>query len=279
MLVFSSCVENESTGEWIKTKKGATFFVSNENAKGGDLSYVWSGKTLGGLIHGEGVLSIFSGDTLMAYYGARLRTDYTIRKNDTRLFLGNYPNGKAAVLKGDYLYFATYIDGKITDESAMITKHDQMYYKGGIIENKYDGFGTYYNRENNIHYRGFWKEGRFDRYGVLYKDGVLFYDGQYENGLPHGRGLSYKDGAISYSGSWEEGKFHGSGTAVDNMGVFSGKWDEGAYVFDAVKSLKFLGWEANTSSIESQKPYTNVASYYNQIVLEKISNIVENRIS
>ena len=79
----------QSHYSWLQTKEG-TFLFLEENEKG--VSYSWQGETFDDLIHGQGVLKVFKGDSLAdkiatnAYYGAISAQD-VISVNDTTKYV------------------------------------------------------------------------------------------------------------------------------------------------------------------------------------------------
>lgn len=63
-----------------------------------------------------------------------------------------------------------------------------------------------------------------------YPDGILKFEGNYQNGQANGYGkFYYKTGRLQYEGMWANGKYNGKGTLYDENGeiIYSGEWIDG----------------------------------------------------
>jgi len=63
------------------------------------------------------------------------------------------------------------------------------------------------------------------------KDGNVLYEGEWQNGVPHGQGVSYyaSSKVVKYEGGLQFGQSHGQGKAYDHDGelLYDGGWQAG----------------------------------------------------
>ncbi|MBR1497482.1 MAG: hypothetical protein IJ617_07650 [Oscillospiraceae bacterium] len=80
-------------------------------------------------------------------------------------------------------------------------------------------------------YAGRLEEGVLQGQGERYdENGILIYEGTFQNGVYSGTGREYKDGILTYTGQFAEGVYEGSGTSYDNgMLLYSGQFSAGVY--------------------------------------------------
>eukprot|EP01048_Picozoa_sp_COSAG05_P009168 COSAG05_NODE_735_length_7640_cov_6.045883_3_plen_67_part_00 len=56
-----------------------------------------------------------------------------------------------------------------------------------------------------------------------------YYDGQWQDNVPHGHGRATHANGVSYEGEWRSGIPHGRGTSIDGGISRSGFWDNGVF--------------------------------------------------
>jgi len=157
-------------------------------------------------------------------------------------------------------------DGELTGEGEKKFGPNSVFsgdtYHGSFKDGKYQGFGTYYDSDEDITYKGEWQNGKSHGKGKTTsgpnsKHPGEFYDGEWKNGEKHGYGIWYLGGVGKdffdqrYEGEWingdreghgkyywedksyYEGSFakdekHGKGKIHYPSGeVFEGVWDDG----------------------------------------------------
>lgn len=75
--------------------------------------------------------------------------------------------------------------------------------------------------------------------GSVFLDGVLMYEGTFQQGTPHGHGKIYRNGVLHYDGELQRGRPHGHGVVYTvsvnaNNVCFDGEWEQGAQHGDGI---------------------------------------------
>ena len=134
-------------------------------------------------------------------------------------------------------------------------------YKGGWINGKYHGTGTYTwmtgskyvgdFRDGNItgfgktthpsgnEYEGEYKNGNQNGTGIFRYANGNRYEGEWINNNAHGQGMLYNSDGTRFTGEWKDGVLHGYGEAIFASGdEYKGEWkngkkdgDNGAYYY------------------------------------------------
>lgn len=132
-----------------------------------NITYNWDGESFDKLIHGNGVLSIYNNDSLISQ---QTITAY---------------------------YGASSLDKVMTlsDGSTYISKT-----QGDLFE----GFGVYLKGQDV--YVGTFSKSNPDGFLNWYKNGKLYYSGEWTNGKFCGRGILYKEDGSIKQGTWKDGK-------------------------------------------------------------------------
>ena len=137
----------------------------------------------------------------------------------------------------------------------------------GEVESEFvrDGEGDVFDSNDELLFSGHWKNGKRDGEGMCYRNGVLYYKGNWSDNKPNGKGrlvdengdtifegswkngygdlgkgiwLSYEDGKKcglykngnrKYEGEWKDGKPNGRGVWFDENGnkKYEGEWKNG----------------------------------------------------
>ena len=91
-------------------------------------------------------------------------------------------------------------------------KEGNVLYDGEFIKDKFDGNGTYFDKEGN-YYKGKWKNGLKHGKGITYfKNGRKQYEGQFIEGKAEGEGKYYYEDGNYYVGHWKNDLKDGKGT-------------------------------------------------------------------
>lgn len=64
-------------------------------------------------------------------------------------------------------------------------------YEGNFKNDKREGFGVEYNLDGEKVYEGYWSDDKYNGKGKYYSHGILYYNGAWLNGIPHGEGEIY----------------------------------------------------------------------------------------
>ena len=168
----------------------------------------------------------------------------------------NKKNGDGLCFNENKLYY----EGQMKDNSESgfgkrFYQDGTLQYKGYFDENEYSGEGILYYIDGTICFEGTFKNGNpcngtfynfedgkvynteiinDDYYtkGVLIEpetNGVIYYQGNFKNGLFHGEAKSQ-----DYTGSFKDGKFHG-------QGIFYSKWSDVEYKGQFINGLYWDG--------------------------------------
>ena len=83
------------------------------------------------------------------------------------------------------------------EESAITLYYDEektkIKYKGGYIDNKYEGHGLLYDKEGYIEYDGSFSNNKYNGFGKKFSNKTLKYEGFFTEGKKNGIGLLYYD--------------------------------------------------------------------------------------
>lgn len=244
--VFFSC----STLEWHRTSQGTyVYCIADDSYK-----MIWQGETFDDLIHGQGVLKVFKGDSLAdkiatnAYYGAISAQD-VISVNDTTKYVGNTKwnkqDGFGVLVQPHNIYVGDFVKSNPHGNLSWY-QNSKLRYKGEWKEGRREGMGISYDRDgvyagafsnnlyngegekfykNGLSYDGEWSEGLRSGYGNLYGD-KFSYSGNFSKSLPNGEGcLVIGDGIFTYNGNWVNGEMSQYGECIYSNGdSYEGEW-------------------------------------------------------
>lgn len=126
-------------------------------------------------------------------------------------------------------------DGLFHGKGQLRTPEGKLFYSGNFRQGQYHGFGRLIFSFGKAKYQGTFQEGRMTGSGRLTQNGYVyqgdiqdgkrhgsgicrwdegakgFYDGEWEDDLPHGQGMGHNHEDILYEGQWEYGKLNGIG--------------------------------------------------------------------
>lgn len=132
--------------------------------------------------------------------------------NISNQFKNGYPNFK---LLSKYGVFKLYNKGLRYegDMDIKVTTGSGYYYCP-------DGSGKYYQSNGLIEYEGQFQDGNMHGYGKIYENGNLEFEGQLSNGLPNGIGKRYyPNGNIKYHGNYINGEASAYGISYREDGT------------------------------------------------------------
>jgi len=109
-------------------------------------------------------------------------------------------------------------------------------YVGNKINNKYEGRGILYGKDDKIIFNGYFKNGKYEGFGRLYDNNSneLIYIGYFKDNMYEGKGILYSNKQIKYEGNFYYGKYNGIGTEYIKNGkrkmkFFYGKPEKECY--------------------------------------------------
>lgn len=177
-------------------------------------SYVWAGEVFDNVAHGKGKVTMPASDGTMV-------------EKEVNAFYG------------------------AIDETEIASLDDGSKYVGNIIDDMMEGFGIL-SKSNEI-YIGYFHNSKPNGYLKLYKNGNLYYDGNWAEGSFDGEGTLYKEDGSVKTGTWSHGKLKqtfckastaigeyegyilndmpdGQGTMKYNNGfIYTGVWSKGKW--------------------------------------------------
>ena len=125
-------------------------------------------------------------------------------------------------------------EGRFTDKGSYTGKcilyhyNGNKQYEGGMLNNRYSGFGTTYDTDGELVYEGGWVNGLQYGEGTLYENNVLIYTGYWFEGAKNGKGTDYSSIYRIYDGEWKDNMWHGSGTHYCEDGtIVQTTWNRG----------------------------------------------------
>jgi len=122
--------------------------------------------------------------------------------------------------------------------------------KGFFNNDKLEGYGEVFDKEENINYKGYWKKGLLDGIGIQYNE-TFIYEGYFKEGKKNGKGIQiYKKENEKYEGEWKDGNYEGYGIYYySNGNKYIGQWKnnikEGFGELIWANGKKFIGYFKN----------------------------------
>ena len=89
-------------------------------------------------------------------------------------------------------------------------------YAGRLEEGVLQGRGSEYDENGVLCYEGWFQDGVRAGSGTAYEDGVMIYEGQFANGTYEGTGTAYADGMLVYEGQFAGGVRQGQGKLYED---------------------------------------------------------------
>ncbi|MGP1421496.1 MAG: MORN repeat-containing protein [Tannerella sp.] len=245
LMSLLSC-QKEVGKAWMHIQnKDLYIWTKADNQK---LTYEWDGDSFDKLIHGTGILSIYSNDSLIsqekitAYYGAT-SNDHATTLFDGSYYIGTIQNdlfeGFGVYQKGADIYVGTFTQSK-PNGFLNWYKNGILYYSGEWANGNFHGKGILYKEDGSIK-QGTWQEGTLLQTYIQQKTSTGFYDGYILNNKPDGRGVMLYNDSSRYEGEWSNGKWTGKGKFFTKTDSIIGEWEDGKLNGRGVyKSEKFL---------------------------------------
>lgn len=209
--LLSSCASSVDSG-WVESEtNGIRIWLTDADTT---LTYRWEGESFDSVAHGNGILYVID-------------------------------NGSVVEQRTAKAYYGA------LEENDIVSVSDTEAYVGGIIDEKFDGYGVYH--KNGEIYIGNFKDSKPHGYATWYKNGKPYYVGMWANGKFHGEGTLYKEDGSIKTGDWENGTLtqtlvdvelsngHYNGYVKNNKpdgigrmeyangSLYSGKWKYGKY--------------------------------------------------
>lgn len=131
-------------------------------------------------------------------------------------------------------------DSRISDwDGRVIVYADQKkqipMYEGRLEKGRLQGQGSQYDADGLLTYEGAFQDGFRAGSGKAYKDGVLAYVGQFDADVYEGSGSAYEDGLLVYEGQFSGGVYQGQGALYkDGILIYEGSFRGGTAEGDGV---------------------------------------------
>lgn len=130
-------------------------------------SFSWNGETLDSIANGNGILTFID------------------------------ENGKEISTKTNMFYGASSPD-------EIVTMDDGSQYVGAVIDDRMEGFGVLVKADEL--YIGYFHDSKPDGFLKLYRNGKLYYEGNWKSGAFNGEGTLYKEDGSIKTGDWVAGR-------------------------------------------------------------------------
>lgn len=102
-------------------------------------------------------------------------------------------------------------------------------YAGHLENGVLQGRGEEYDENGLLAYEGWFQDGMRSGNGTAYEDGVMVYSGQFVSGAYEGTGTAYADGMMVYEGQFVAGVYEGRGKLYeDGVLQYEGSFQDGA---------------------------------------------------
>ena len=101
---------------------------------------------------------------------------------------------------------------------------------GNKKNNKYEGRGILYEKDDKIIFNGYFKDGKYEGFGRLYDeyhDHELKYIGYFKNNKFNNKGILYSNKLIKYEGNFLNGEYNGIGIEYMKNGKRKMKFEKG----------------------------------------------------
>lgn len=258
--------------EWCRIKDDSLLVWANNID--GVLSFKWSGGRFDKLVHGDGVLSIYKGSSLIkkeemsAYYGAI--ADKDVKKVGTgNFYVGEtkdgYFNGFGIYVRGNEIQIGNFTRSLLNGKGFHYI-NGSLRYRGDFSNGKYHGFGSRYVDGKTE--QGRWENGKLveaDNLEVTLNDGSVYRGGVvYDKASGQGE-IVYKDGS-RYKGGWKDSCWHGEGVYLALGDSIYGYWENGLLngdVYCKNKNYTYVGEVYNGLPDGIGRLLTSDGSYYN----------------
>lgn len=130
---------------------------------------------------------------------------------------------------GTLTYEGNFQAGQASGTGTAYYKDGTTAYRGQFAEGLYEGTGTAYDAEGEILYEGSFSQGLYNGSGRLYLESKQWIDAEFQAGAPAGVVQWYKDGRLYYEGEWSDNTPQGYGTLYDKSGstLYQGQFSRG----------------------------------------------------
>lgn len=124
-------------------------------------------------------------------------------------------------------------DGRISSWSGRVVVYadagkTQPLYAGRLENGVLQGRGEEYDENGLLAYEGWFQDGMRAGNGTAYEDGVMVYSGQFVAGAYEGTGTAYADGRMVYTGQFVSGVYEGRGKLYEDGALqYEGSFQDG----------------------------------------------------
>jgi antitoxin component YwqK of YwqJK toxin-antitoxin module len=179
--------------------------------------YRYFGRVIDGLRQGRGRTAMENGDT--AYEG-----NY---RDDKRDGFGTY-----YYRSGKICYVGSWKENLREGMGVSFSAKDGSVFVGRWKDNIPTGTGAAFDSEGNLTYSGMWENGKRCRQGTEYQNGVVRYEGSFQNDMWEGRGIQHLASGGKLSGNFKNGMADGVCEERGPKGQLlrTGVWRAGKFV-------------------------------------------------
>lgn len=200
--------------------------------KDSSLTYSWNGEAISDVAYGMGILTI-------SKYGTEIE-----RKRICLQYGADSADKKTTAEGQSYIGIAK--DGSLSGFAVLINGNDV--YIGNFSRSRPDGKLDLY-KDGKLYYSGEWKNGTITGYGSLYlKDGEII-SGRWKDGKLVETNITVNTSEGEYSGQIVNDKFDGYGTLIYSSGIkYEGEWKDSKWEGDGTLTTSLFKYSGEWSN-------------------------------
>lgn len=167
-----------------------------------------------------------------------------------------YPDGN--------IYVGEYKDDRRSGKGTY-RHHNGTKYVGEYKDNLPHGKGAAFGPDNTLLQEGEWFEGVPPK-GTKIDDDIVSYEGEKQDGKPHGFGIESYSGGSKYEGEFKDGKRHGKGSfysASINQSI-EGIWQEGKLIEDPAANRVYTGKAIRPEPSDTDGAWPRISIWFNR---------------
>ena len=160
------------------------------------------------------------------------------------MFKGDFKNfkkdGYGEEIFDGYKYRGDFDDDIKNGKGEIILKNNDIY-KGGFLNNKFNGDGKYIWYNKNKEYSGNFIDNKIHGFGILKWGNGMYYKGGFNNGMKEGKGEFGYINKIKFFFDFKNNLPYGKGYIQDkNNNLFEVLYNEGKIIGKNIKEIPFL---------------------------------------
>lgn len=257
-------------GEWKDNlKHGHGTYFSNKTKR------IYDGEWSFDKRCGDGTLSIREDDKLYD-----IPSNVKIEKEKKTIMDGYYEilkNGTESILKGNAATYNTTLPKKTSKNAKM---RYRKLYVGQWMDDKFNGYGTYYYYDGvREYYEGYWENNMNEGWGVMYYKDGSYYEGEWHRENRHGQGVLMLKNGDFYEGMWMNGEKEGPGKFIykSKRQKYEGEWSKGipkcGTIVDISSLPEYPERKYPIPPLKLLKPDEVLKNEYKKLTIERLNTL------